>query len=269
MDDDFERLGIGPEATTEEIKAAFRRRARQMHPDTRSGARPGSPSGGRTGEPPGGPASTGDEEFVKLAEARRRVLALHGLRSATQAQGREGSAATVPAQRRRTAPRPAPGAPPRKAAGASLGATPARADDPMVTLLTLPQRCTGPWPTAALELWALTVVPAARTHLAAARSTAVDAGASLARHRTAATAHVLITMTLTGRRGRRIAALAPHVPSAYAVLERELPPTVVGRLPGRVVAVHRDHRTTVIAACAGAVAGGLAVWVELPGRLWG
>jgi len=105
----------------------------------------------------------------------------------------------------------------------------------MLTLLTVPQRCRTGWPREALATWALTLVPAARPHLAEARRLALHAGALAERHRSAATAHVLLTLTVSHvRSGRRMRTLAEHLPSAYDALEAELPPSVVERLPSRV-----------------------------------
>jgi hypothetical protein len=100
------------------------------------------------------------------------------------------------------------------------------------------------------------VVPAARAHLAEARGDAVAAGAATPRHHAVATVHALVSHTLAGRATRRYAAVAGRLPGAYAVLERELPASVVERLPERVHQVGPRGLTTLVAAAA----GGLMVW---------
>jgi hypothetical protein len=243
---DFDILGVPPGASREEIKAAYRRKARALHPDVTGGA----------------PAPGTTEAFLQLTEARRRALAVRTVTDAAVfAQARrsgrpvvsEPARSSFPAQRR----------------GAATGRTPTHDDDPMLTLLTLPQRCAGTWPAQALEVWALTVVPAARAHLAEARCVVAEAGVALPRQRAVATAHVLLTLTLSARATRRHAPLADRLRAAYSTLERELPKTVVARLPERATVVLPRRSTAVVAAGAGALLGGLVVWAEGPGRLLG
>jgi hypothetical protein len=123
---------------------------------------------------------------------------------------------------------------------------PRRDADPLLALLTTPQRSRVQWSAEALEVWALTLVPAARRHLADARRHAVLAGAADLRRLTAATAHALLTLTasgsLKGATGRRLDALDQHLAAAYDALERELPPAVVDRLPARRTNVRRANR---------------------------
>jgi hypothetical protein len=116
----------------------------------------------------------------------------------------------------------------------------------MLALLTAPQRSRSAWSAAALEVWALTLVPAARRHLADARRAAVSSGAADLRRLTVATAHAGLTATLAaglpGVAARRLDALDAHLASAYDALERELPPAVVDRLPARRSRVVRPVR---------------------------
>lgn len=231
---EFELLGVRADASAEEIKAAFRRRARELHPD-------------RHVRSDGTVPAQSHESFVELGEAMRRALAVRSVLDATafvaarEAPRRGG----IPVQRR----------------GSAIGRTPTREHDPMLLLLTLPQRCSATWPDDALEVWALTLVPAARSRLAQARGDAVAAGACTARQHTAATAHALLTRTLSGRRSRRLAPLDPHLGSAYDALERDLPATLVERLPQRVAHVGPRTVTTLVAAATGAAIGGAGLWV--------
>jgi hypothetical protein len=102
------------------------------------------------------------------------------------------------------------------------------------------------WSGEALEVWALTLVPAARSHLADARRQAVLAGAADLRRLTAATAHALLTLTvsrsLKGMGSRRVDALDEHLAAAYDALEHELPPAIVDRLPARRARASRANR---------------------------
>jgi hypothetical protein len=252
---DFELLGVPPGATAEEIKAAYRARVRALHPDVHTQSDGTIP-----------PGTT--DAFLELTEARRRALALAGLADArVLAQARRGARGS--ARPRPTADDHRPVVPAQRRGGAS-GRTPTRDDDPMLTLLTVPQRCAGPWATAALEVWALTVVPAARNNLGEARRVVADAGVALPRHRAVATAHVVLTLTLAGRTSRRFAPLADRLGPAYHALERELPASLVARLPARVTRVGPHGRsTTAVATGAGLVVGGLAVWADGSGWLLG
>lgn len=272
MTEDFRILGIGPEATRAEIKAAYRRRARALHPDLRL------IQGGLSEEsdrPPAEPMAAEDAAaaLTELTEARRRALAWRAETDRAAAGAHPGHSslaspasaapAAVPEQR---SPQPEPAARP-----SAMGRTPTRDDDPMLALLTLPQRCSGVWPSEALEVWALSLVPAARLHLAEAVRAAEDAGAVTPRHRTAAAAHALLTLTLRERGGsrRRFAAVDPHLAAAYAAAERDLPATLVDRLPAKPDRTRPRSGTTLLAAVGGALAGGLVVWLDLPSRLFG
>jgi hypothetical protein len=250
---DFEVLGVGPDATKDEIKAAYRRKVRALHPDVHTR---------RDGTLPPGVT----DAFLQLTEARRRALAVRGVTdAAVMAQSRRG----VPPVQRAAGHLARPAFPTQRR-GTATGRTPAREDDPMLALLTVPQRCATVWSTEALEVWALTVVPAARAHLAEARATVEEARVVLPRHRTAATAHVLLSLTVAGRTSRRYAPLADRLAPAYHALERELPASIVARLPARVTQVGPHGRsTTAVAVGAGFVAGGIAVWADGAGWLLG
>jgi hypothetical protein len=268
---DFELLGLRPGATGDEIKAAYRSRVRELHPDVHTQSDGTIP-----------PGTT--DAFLELTEARRRALAVAGATSAavfaqtrsSQARSSQArSSQTRSSQPRSSQTRSGTGSAtsagatpfPTQRRGSASGRTPTRDDDPMLTLLTVPQRCAGAWSAAALEVWALTVVPAARGNLAEARAVVESAGVVLPRHRTVATAHVILTLTLAGRTARRFAPLADRLVPAYHALERELPTSMVGRLPARVTQVGPPGRpTTVVAAAAGLVAGGLVVWAD--GHSW-
>lgn len=63
---DFERLGVGPSASREELEAAFKARKRELHPDVVNGRRR------KAGLPPDPQA---DVEFRELVAAFERVTA--------------------------------------------------------------------------------------------------------------------------------------------------------------------------------------------------
>jgi hypothetical protein len=223
--DPFAVLGVPRGATVEEVRAAYRRRARRLHPD-------------RHVRGDGSVPAEVHDAFCDLTEAYDRVV----------------GAARVPAQRQPGAtPPPTPPPPPQRRAPAPVAApaaapapAPARVADPLLTLLTTPQRSRVRWSAEALEVWALTLVPAARVHLPDARRHAVRAGAADLRRLTSATAHAVLTLTvsrsLRGAGSRRLDALDAHLAAAYDALERELPPAVVDRLPARQPQVARPTR---------------------------
>ncbi|HET6561013.1 MAG TPA: DnaJ domain-containing protein [Marmoricola sp.] len=222
--DPFAVLGVPRGATVEELRAAYRSRARRLHPD-------------RHVQGDGTVPAAVHEAFCDLTAAYDRAV--------------------VTARRRAPAP-PTPAPPQRPPVGvvpgqrlpAATGPKPHRAgprhSDPLLALLTTPQRSRGQWSPEALEVWALTLVPAARPHLADARRHAVLAGAADLRRLTAATAHALLTLTLSrslrGATGRRLDALDQHLAAAYDALERELPPAIVERLPARRAKAVRARR---------------------------
>jgi hypothetical protein len=223
--DEYAVLGIPRYATIEEIKSAYRERARFLHPD-------------RHVREDGTVPVAVQEAFIRLHTAFRAALeraAATPMPTVIPAP----AAVTVPQQRSgRAEPaapvRPSPRLRPTPATPVTRPASPV--DDPVLTLLTLPPRCRTRWPDDALEVWALTVVPAARKHLAEARRTAEAAGATSRRHRPVATAHVLLTLTLAGlKHGRWAKVLCDHLASAYDHLEASLPEATVEQLPPRMV----------------------------------
>jgi hypothetical protein len=150
--------------------------------------------------------------------------------------------------------------------------TPARQSDPILTLLTIPQRCARPWSASALEAWALTVVPEARKHLGEAARIARRAGVTSERHLTTATAHVLLTLTVNGLNGPRVMPVASQLDPAYDALEIVLPRDVVDALPTRITRgpvddlPTTDPGRTLLAFCAasGALAAATA-WTHFFG----
>lgn len=250
-------LGVAPDATVADIKAAYRERARQIHPDR------------FTGDPVRVLAAT--EAFVQLNHAFRSALAAASipLRSQLPPAG-----AVIPAQRRAQGPvRPVAPAP---RVGPRATVAPERQNDPLLTLLTVPQRCGRPWSARELETWALTVVPEARPHLAEAKKLARDAGVGSERHLTTATAHALLSLTVDGMNGPRVMGVLGRLDAAYDALEIVLPREVVDRLPERLTgrramqggAAGRgdDASRTFLAFCAAAGALGAAtVWTHLFG----
>jgi hypothetical protein len=222
--DEYAVLGIPRYATIEEIKSAYRERARFLHPD-------------RHVREDGTVPVAVQEAFIRLHTSFRTAL-------------ERAAGAPAPAPVYAPAPAPAAVTVPQQRSGRSAPAAAVRPharlrpatrseppnDDPMLTLLTLPQRCRTRWPDDALEVWALTVVPAARKHLAEARRTAEAAGATSRRHRPAAVAHVLLTLTLGGlKHGRWAKVLCDHLSSGYDNLEACLPEAMVEQLPPRMV----------------------------------
>jgi hypothetical protein len=222
--DEYAVLGIPRYATIEEIKSAYRERARFLHPD-------------RHVREDGTVPVAVQEAFIRLHTAFRSALSRATAAPVTVPQQRAAAPAgrTAPAPRR-TSPAPAP-APLRRPSPLGGGAV---VDDPVLTLLTLPQRCGASWSDEALETWALTVVPAARKHLAEARRTAEAAGATSRRHRPVATVQALLTLTLAGMKPARWAKpLCDHLATAYDTLEASLPTAVLDELPPRMVVRRR------------------------------
>jgi hypothetical protein len=221
--DPFVVLGVPRGASVEELRAAYRTRARRLHPD-------------RHVRDDGTVPASVHQAFCDLTAAYDRAV------------GTAGTA--VPAEPTAPAAPAVPPAQPGRRTGAFVPGqrrpAPARDADPLLALLTTPQRSRLGWSAGALEVWALTLVPAARNHLADARRHAVLAGAADLRRLTAATAHALLTLTvsesLKGLGGRRLDALDEHLAAAYDALEHELPPAVVDRLPARRARVSRSHR---------------------------
>ena len=250
-------LGVAPDATLAEIKAAYRERARQIHPDR------------FTGDPRRVLAAT--EAFVELNHAFRSALAAASIPLRSQLPRPAGG---IPTQRRPQQPagpvRPVvpPVPPPVRATVA-----PERQSDPLLALLTVPQRCGRPWSAVELETWALTVVPEARRHLGQARKLARAAGVSSERHLTTATAHALLSLTIDTMNGPRVMGVLGRLDAAYDALEIVLPREVVDRLPERVTGRRAlqgsgtdDTSRTVLAFCAAAGALGAAtVWTHFFG----
>src|SRR4051794_10303563 len=222
----FTVLGVSRDATAQEIRSAYRARARLLHPDRHVG-------------PDGTVPQEVHEAFCELTVALRTALA---------ARARVPVGAQIPAQRPPAQQRPAqqrPAAPPRQR-------RPLREADPMVAFLTLPQRCHQDWPAEALATWALTLGPAARRHLPAAVRHAADAGARGPRARVAAVDHALLTLTLRGRRGPLPGLTEGRIATAYAFLEASLPGPVVVALPPRVTSLHRTRRVRWLPVALGA-----------------
>ena len=212
----FNVLGVPADATPDEIRAAYRRLARELHPDRHVRA-------------DGTVPADVHETFCVLNRAVDAALAAQGVpvdpagvAVPPPAPAVPASAGPVPTQR-------------------SLRPTrrPARFEDPVLALLTLPRSGGYAWSDEQLELWALGLVPVARTHEAEARRLARAAGAGTVHQQTLATAHALLTLSLRGRAGAKAHRLRGALPSAYAALEADLPATVVARLPRPVVAPRR------------------------------
>ena len=246
-------LGVAPGATVAEIKAAYRERASLIHPD-------------RFADDPQR-ARAAHEAFVELSAAFRSALA-----AATAAAQRTPAPAPAPrpvVPQQRKAPRPAAQQRPVVA--------PVRQNDPMLTLLTVPQRCARPWSAQALEVWALTVVPEARRHRAEARRLARACGVSAERHLTTATAHALLTLTVNNLNGPRVIGVVGHLDAAYDALEIVLPREVVDRLPARVTArrpgsddpaTEPGRRLLAFCAASGALAAA-TLWTQFFGLFTG
>ena len=275
-------LGVAPGATVAEIKAAYRERARQIHPD-------------RFADDPRR-AQAAHEAFVELSAAFRVALATSAATAAASAAARSAAQSAQAASRsgrssqagRTAAPRPArapivPHLPQQRRSAPHPRVVqrptvaPIRQDDPMLTLLTVPQRCARPWSAHALEVWALTVVPEARRHLSEAKRVARASGVASQRHFTTATAHAVLTLTVDNLNGPRVMGVFGHLDLAYDALEIVLPREVVDRLPARVTtprplgeapAQEPGRRLLAFCAASGALAG-IAVWTQLFGYLGG
>ena len=191
----FTVLGVPADATPEEIRAAYRRRARELHPDRHVRADGSVPTGVH-------------ESFCELNRAVDLAL---------KAQRVPVAPAPVPAQRERRHP-----APSRR---------PSRFEDPVLALLTVPRSGAHAWTDAELEFWALTLVPVARTHELEALRLARAAGAATIHQQTLAAAHALLTLSLRGRAGAKAHRARGALPAAYTALEADLPASVVARLP--------------------------------------
>lgn len=280
-------LGVAPGATVAEIKAAYRERARRIHPD-------------RFADDPRR-AQAAHEAFVELSAAFRTALAAAAAAAAATAAAQSSAQAARAAQsaaqsaarasrtsqlrtgrpnpvvpgQRSGSPRPGTGGrptpPPRVVRRPTV--TPIRQDDPVLTLLTVPQRCARPWSAHALEVWALTVVPEARRHLSEARRLARASGVRSERHLTTAAAHVLLTLTVNGLNGPRVMGVVNQLDAAYDALEIVLPREVVDRLPARVTAPRpvgeepsQEPGSRLLAFCAaGGALAAITVWTEFFG----
>ena len=249
----FNVLGVSADATPEEIRAAYRRLARELHPD-------------RHVQPDGSVPSDVHESFCELNRAVDAALK-------AQSVPVEPVQPVQPVQpAAEAAPSPAPTRPVPTQRRTRPARRPARFVDPVLALLTVPRTGGHAWSDEQLEFWALTLVPAARTHEAEARRLARAAGATTVHQHTLATAHALLTLSLRGRAGARAHRVRGALPSAYASLEADLPETVVARLP-RPVVTPRARRSrlplgaAVIAAGAGlaALAQHVALLPGLPG----
>ena len=188
----FDVLGVPTDATPEQIRAAYKRLARDLHPDRHVRDDGTVPAGVH-------------ELFCTLNQAVDVALKTR----------------SVPEQRPVATPAPA--------------RRPARFEDAVLALLTVPRFGSHRWRDDHLELWALTLVPAARRHEQEARRLAVEAGATTVHQQTLAAAHALLSLTLASRTGARLRELREALPAAYDVLEADLPATVVARLPRKVL----------------------------------
>ncbi len=195
--DAYTRLGLTPDASMEQIKAAFRRQAQALHPDKHATA----------------------DRSVQLAATASFCALREAYQAALEASRRGAVTTAVPTlPRQRVA---------ESAAATTIG------QDPVVALLTLPHHLDG-WSRDELVFWALTLAPAARRHRADAKRLAEGAGALDGNDHCLATAHILLTLTLTELGGtRRIK--REHFDAAYGALEARLPAMVRRLLPGRYV----------------------------------
>lgn len=209
----FNVLGVPADATPEEIRAAYRKLARELHPD-------------RHVQADGSVPADVHEAFVQVNRAVDAALKAQSVPVTPRGTAWDATA-PVPAQRySRPRPTDAPMTPPRR---------PARFVDPVLALLTVPKAAGHTWTDAELEFWALTLVPVARTHEPEALRLARAAGASTVHQETLATAHALLTLSLRGKAGSKAHRVRGALPAAYAALEADLPSSVVARLPRAVV----------------------------------
>lgn len=255
-------LGVAPGATVAEIKAAYRERARRIHPD-------------RFADDPR-QARAAHEAFVELSAAFRAALSTAAANAAAAAAA-QAAADQAAAARSRSSSRPSPSAQVpvqrRSVPQPRRTVAPVRQDDPLLTLLTVPQRCARPWPAHSLEVWALTVVPEARRHLSEARRIARASGVRSERHLTTATAHAVLTLTVNNLNGPRVMGVVGQLDLAYDALEIVLPRGVVDRLPARVTArrpvgagpeQEPGRRFLAFCAATGALAA-VTVWTQFFG----
>ena len=230
-------LGVAVDASADEIKAAYRRRARELHPDRHVG-----PDGTITEE--------AHEAFCSLNRALDTALAVAALPASAPRPGTSVGSAGGRTGGRTDGRGPRSSVPPQRRCWDRV-----QHADAAHALLTLPARTSGEWSNEQIEMWALLVVPAGRRALAEAEAVAARAaGVSDRQARITATAHVLLGLALTSL-GSRVELLADRVGPAYQALERGLPTPVVAALPARVaVASDRWH----IRTAAGLVGIGLA-----------
>src|SRR5688500_12493360 len=207
--DPFAVLGVPRGASVAELRAAYRNRVRKLHPD-------------RHLQDDGTVPVAVHQAFCDLTAAYDRAVV--SARTAPTAAPAPQAPPVPPAQPGRAPARLVPGqrTPTATTYGPPAARTQPRHVDPVLALLTTPQRSRTQWSGEALEVWALTLVPAARSHLADARRQAVLAGAADLRRLTAATAHALLTLTvsrsLKGVTARRLDALDAHLAAAYDAL---------------------------------------------------
>ena len=201
----FSVLGVPVDATPEEIRAAYRRLARELHPD-------------RHVRSDGSVPTDVHESFCELNRAVDAALAAARIPvtipAATPVASVRLSTAPVPQQR---VARPA--------------RRPARFEDPVLALLTVPRSGGHEWTDEELEFWALTLVTVARRHEAEAVRLAHAAGSTTVHQLTLAAAHAMLTLSLRGKAGAKAHRVREALPAAYAALEADLPASVVARLP--------------------------------------
>lgn len=231
----FDVLGVAPGATVEEIKAAFRRQAHHLHPDKQAGASAAA-------------VQAANASFIQLHQAFRTALAeadscrhAKARRAYVPSARSAASSATGPRAAQVPGQRVAPAFIPTQARPAAAAAPASRHDDPMLVLLTLPQVAGDGWEKQELSHWALTLVPAARPHLAEARRIAEIAGPITGADRALATAHVLLTLALSTGANRRGVLSGRSVAAAYDALDERLPATVRAGLPARATLLPRQH----------------------------